>query len=106
MLHQRLEQQAYEPCHKKIDEGRHDEGKEGIEGARADEVGGTCHVGHGDVAHDACAFQQTDDLALIDGHDRPDDLWKNNAEECLPLCVAQGQTRFGLPTVDALNGGT
>ena len=59
--------------------------KEGVECARTYQVGGSCHVGHSDVANDARALQQTHHLALIDGHHRLDHLWQHNLKECLPL---------------------
>ena len=100
-----MEQQADEPCHEEIDDGRHDEGEESVERARAYQVGGARHVGHSDVAHDARALQQTHHLALIDGHHRLDHLWQHYLEERLPWCKTQSQARLSLTTVDTLNGG-
>ena len=105
-MHQPCEYQTDEPCHQKINCGGDQQREERIERAAADEVGSACHVHHGDVTHYACAFQQTDDLALIDRLNRFDDLRQDDAEEGLPRRVPQCQTGFSLPAVDALNGRT
>ena len=86
MLYHRLEQQPDKPRHEEIDDGRNDERKESIERTRAYQVGGARHVGHSYVAHDARSLQQTNYLALIDGHHRLDHLWQHNTEERLSRC--------------------
>ena len=87
-LHQGLQQQSDEPSHEEIDDGRDEEREESVERARTNQIRGARHVGHGNVAHDARALQQTDNLALIDGHHGTDHLWQHNTEERLPLRIA------------------
>ena len=103
-LYQRPQHPSNEPGHEEIDDGRYDDGEEGVEGAGTDEVGGSGHIGHGNVTYDTGSFEQADDLALIDGNHRLDHLRQYDPYESLAGRVAQGQAGLGLASVNALDG--